>query len=203
MEDFNNPESIVEIDTDKPIWDRFFTVAPLVLVGTTEPDGRSDFAPKHMAMPMGWNNMFGFVCTPKHATYRNADRSGYFTVSFPRPSQVVLSSLASSPRCDDNTKAVLQAFPTLPAKKIPGEYVANSYLYLGCSLDRIVDGFGDNSLMVGIVEEAFVARKSLRISESDDLEMIANEPLLAFLAYGYYTEIEKAKAFPLPEGFSR
>ena len=44
---------LVEIDTSQPIWDRFFTVAPLVLIGTIEPDGSLDLAPKHMAMPMG------------------------------------------------------------------------------------------------------------------------------------------------------
>jgi flavin reductase (DIM6/NTAB) family NADH-FMN oxidoreductase RutF len=45
---------LIEIDTSTPIWDRFFTVAPLVLVGTTDSDGALDLAPKHMVTPMGW-----------------------------------------------------------------------------------------------------------------------------------------------------
>ena len=49
---------LVEIDTAQPIWDRFFMVAPLVLIGTTEPDGSLDLAPKHMVTPMGWQNYF-------------------------------------------------------------------------------------------------------------------------------------------------
>ena len=57
----------VPIPVDKPIWSRFFTVAPLVLVGTREGDGH-DLAPKHMAMPLGWDNYFCFVCSPDHAT---------------------------------------------------------------------------------------------------------------------------------------
>src|SRR5690606_34430059 len=46
----------VELDVRVPVWDRFFTVAPLVLVGTREPDGRFDLAPKHMVLPLGWQN---------------------------------------------------------------------------------------------------------------------------------------------------
>ena len=40
------------IAVDQPIWERFYTVAPLVLVGTLEPDGSHDLAPKHMAMQL-------------------------------------------------------------------------------------------------------------------------------------------------------
>ena len=46
-------QRLVELDMNLPIWDRFFWVAPLVLVGTMESDGSYDLAPKHMAMPMG------------------------------------------------------------------------------------------------------------------------------------------------------
>jgi flavin reductase (DIM6/NTAB) family NADH-FMN oxidoreductase RutF len=90
--------SIVELDTRSPIWSRFFTVAPLIVVGTLEADGAVDFAPKHMAMPLGWQNYFCFVCSPGHATQRNAQARGQFTVSFPRPDQFVQSSLLASGR---------------------------------------------------------------------------------------------------------
>ena len=32
-----------------------------------------------MAMPMSWKNHFGFVCTPRHNTYQNIQRSGQFS----------------------------------------------------------------------------------------------------------------------------
>ena len=51
-------DNIVEIGTKKPIWDRFFTVAPLVLIGTTDEDGALDLAPKRMVTPMGWQKYF-------------------------------------------------------------------------------------------------------------------------------------------------
>ena len=55
---------LVDIDTSEPVWERFFTVAPLVLIGTVGEDGVFDIAPKHMVTPMGWQNYFGFVCKP-------------------------------------------------------------------------------------------------------------------------------------------
>ena len=82
----------VELDVRLPLWGRFFTVAPLVLVGTCEADGSFDLAPKHMVLPLGWQNYIGFVCTPRHATYFNAWRERAFTVSYPRPDQLVETS---------------------------------------------------------------------------------------------------------------
>ena len=89
--------TLVKLDVGSPIWDRFFTVAPLVVIGTREPDGSDDLAPKHMVTALGWDNRFGFVCTESHATYKNIQREREFTVSFPNPDQVLLASLAAAP----------------------------------------------------------------------------------------------------------
>ena len=75
------PEHVRSLPLDEPVWERFFTVFPLVLVGTREEDGGHDLAPKHLAMPLSWGNWFGFVCTPRHRTYENAVRMGAFTFS--------------------------------------------------------------------------------------------------------------------------
>ena len=69
---------LVTLDTSEPIWEQFFMVMPLVLAGTREMDGSYDLAPKHMVMPMSWNNYVGFVCTPRHGTYQNVERDGVF-----------------------------------------------------------------------------------------------------------------------------
>jgi len=61
---------LVSLDPDQPVWERFFSVSPLIVVGTRDEDGSYDLAPKHMATPLGWDNYFGFVCTPRHHTYR-------------------------------------------------------------------------------------------------------------------------------------
>ena len=60
-------ERIRTLEVDFPIWDRFFTVAPLVLVRTKEAEDY-DLAPKHMVTPLGWENDFAFVCTARHRT---------------------------------------------------------------------------------------------------------------------------------------
>ena len=118
MSESKSERQIVELETDEPVWDRCFTVAPLVLIGTRDEDGSLDLAPKHMAFPMGWKNYFGFVCSPRHQTCVNIERTGEFTVSYTKPSQVLYASLAASPRCEDGPKTVLQSFPTFPARKI-------------------------------------------------------------------------------------
>ena len=113
-----NRQSKVPLPLSAPIWDAFFTVAPLVLVGTREEDGSHDLAPKHMAMPLGWQNHFGFVCHPSHATQRNAERTGAFTVSFPRPASVVQIALAAEGRqCGE--KPSLDAIPRRLGRRRP------------------------------------------------------------------------------------
>ena len=54
---------LIPLPVDRPIWDRVFCVAPLVIVGSKEPHGGYDLAPKHMAMPLGLGNYFCFVCS--------------------------------------------------------------------------------------------------------------------------------------------
>jgi hypothetical protein len=88
--------SHIPLSVERPIWDRLFLVAPLVVVGSKEPDGSYDLAPKHMAFPLGWNNYYGFVCSPRHATYRNVRREGRSRSVFP-PADVVTGSLTASP----------------------------------------------------------------------------------------------------------
>ena len=38
----------VALSTEAPIWNRFFGVAPLVVIGTRDADGHFNLAPKHM-----------------------------------------------------------------------------------------------------------------------------------------------------------
>ncbi len=61
-----------------------------------------------MVSPMGWQNYFGFVCTPRHGTYQNIKRDGVFAVTYPKPGQWLETSLTASPRCEDDSKPQLQ-----------------------------------------------------------------------------------------------
>jgi flavin reductase (DIM6/NTAB) family NADH-FMN oxidoreductase RutF len=197
------PANVVVLDSDQPIWDRFFTVFPLVVVGSKEPDGTYNLAPKHMAMPLGWDNYYGFVCSPRHATYHNIRRHPEFTVSYPRPSQVVGSSLAAAPRCEDQSKPSLAVLPTFPARQVDGVFLRDAYLFLECQLHDIIDGFGPNSLITGKVVAAAVREEALRGEDLDDNDQIYHFPLLAYLNPGRIAEIRQSTAFPFPAGFAR
>ena len=194
---------IVELDASKPIWDRCFMVAPLVLVGTRDEDGSLDLAPKHMAFPMGWQNYFGFVCSPRHHTHSNIERTGEFTVSYTKPSQVLYASLAASPRHAGGAKTVLLGFPTFPAKKIDGEFIEDAYLFLECKLHKTIDGFGDNCLITGEVVAAYAHPDYIRSSELDDQELIHAAPLMAYLPPGRFATIKRSNAFPFPAHMKR
>lgn len=193
---------LVTLDTRYPIWEHFYTVAPLVVIGTKEGE-EYNLAPKHLAMPLGHTNYFGFICTPAHSTWQNILVEKTFTVSFPNPDQVTLASLAASPRCDDPqiSKPIVTALPTFKAPHVDALFLRHSYLYLECAVDRIVEGFDGFGLIVGKITGAYVAPESLRVSDSDDDAMIRNAPLLAYLAYGRFAEVKETFSFPMPKGF--
>lgn len=198
------PEHLVSLPLDEPVWDRFFSVFPLVLVGTREEGGGYDLAPKHLAMPLSWGHWFGFVCTPRHRTYQNAVRTGAFTVSYPRPEQVVATSLAASPRCgEDPDKPGLVALPVFPAQVVDGVLVRGCHLYLECRLDRTLDDLDENSLLVGRVVGVHVHAKALRAADQEDNELVHADPLLAYLYPARFTVIDRSQGFPLPAGFRR
>jgi len=203
MNDSPMPGNVVPLDTTVPVWDQFFTVAPLVLIGTRDPDGSLDLAPKHMVTPMGWQNYFGFVCTPRHATCSNIERTGVFTVTYPRPSQVLYASLAASPRDDHGDKAILDYFRTFPAAEVDGEFIKDGYLFFECRHFRTIDGFGENCLITGEIVAAYGDDYFLRHPEGDDQETIHHKPLFAYLAPGRFAEIDRSNAFPFPESMKK
>ncbi|HSR51212.1 MAG TPA: flavin reductase [Acidobacteriota bacterium] len=193
----------IPLDVSQSIWERVFTVAPLVLVGTREEDGSFNLAPKHMAFPLGWGNHFGFVCTPRHSTYQNIRREQAFTVSFPRPSQILLTSLAAGPRESDCAKPSLKALPMVQAREVEGVLVEDATLCLECRLEQIIDGFGDNSIIAGRILAASAREDALRRAGEDDGQLIFDMSLLAYLHPGRFAVIEHSHAFPFPEDFQR
>ena len=198
------PEHVRSLPLDEPVWERFFTVFPLVLVGTREEDGGHDLAPKHLAMPLSWGNWFGFVCTPRHRTYQNAVRTGAFTVSYPRPEQVVVTSLAAAPRCgEQQDKPALLALPVFPAQVVDGVLVAGCHLYLECWLDRTVDDLDGNSLLIGRIAAVHVHDRAVRGDDREDNELVHDNPLFAYLYPGRFAVVDHSQGFPMPAGFKR
>ncbi|MGD8340137.1 MAG: flavin reductase [Gammaproteobacteria bacterium] len=198
-----NAPRLVELESNERIWDRFFSVYPLVVIGTLDEDGTYDLAPKHLAMPLSWGSDFGFVCTPRHRTYQNIRRTGEFCVTYARPSQIVLASLAASPRCDDDSKPIVNALPTVPSERVAGAFLEDGYACLDCRCRKIYDDFGENSLIAGEVLAARVAEDALKHADKDDQDLIAGAPLLAYLYPGRFAEISSSNRLPFPSGFKR
>lgn len=198
------PDTWVSLDTSQPIWQRFFMVFPLAVVGTREEDGY-DLAPKHMLTPMGFDNYFGFVCSPTHGTYQNIEKYGEFTVSFPLPDQTLMTSLSANPRTEGISKSdqIIDLLPTCMASEVDGLFLEQSYLMLECRHFKTIDGFGRNSLITGTILRAFVHPAYLRVSEGDDQHLLHENPLLAYVAEGRFARVADTYQFPFPKGFKR
>jgi flavin reductase (DIM6/NTAB) family NADH-FMN oxidoreductase RutF len=193
----------VDLSLDGPLWERVFTVAPLVLVGTREPDGSYDLAPKHLALPLGWRNRFGFVCTPRHATYSNARRERVFTVSFPHHLQVVQAGLAAERREADGSKPSLAALPTFPARAVDGVLVHGCYLFLECEVERVLDGLDDAAFVIGTIVAAAAREDALRGPDRDDAELLRRVSPVVYLSPGRFAATRESYSFPFPASFRR
>jgi len=196
-------ENTVNIPLEESVFKKTFAAYSVVLVGTREPDGSLDLAPKHMVTPLGWDNYFGFVCTEEHNTFQNVERTGEFTVSYPRPDQIVSVSLSAEPRGAEDEKPDLDQLDTIDASTIDGEFIRNAYIYLECSLETISQKFGDNQFIAGEILAQHVHEDVLRSSERDANELINENPILSYLHPGRYAEITDTHAFPFPKDFHR
>jgi flavin reductase (DIM6/NTAB) family NADH-FMN oxidoreductase RutF len=156
-----------------------------------------------MAMPLGWGNFFCFACTPRHATYANARWARVFTVSFPAAEQLLEITMAAAPREPDGAKPALAALPTRPATSVDGVLVDDARAWLECEVERIVDGFGDNSLIVGRVVAAAVDERAVRDPDVDDADLLHAAPALAYLSPGRFASVSESHALPFPADFRR
>ena len=194
-------QHFIPLDLNQPIWDHFFTVAPLVVIGSREFDGTYDLAPKHRAMPLSDQNYFGFICTPRHRTYHNIQREQTFTVNYLHPHQILAASLSASPRNSQHQKLALQALPTMAATVVDGPLLSEALLCLECKLFKIIDGFGDNSLIAGTIVAAHIDEAALRHSDEDDQDILLRSPLLSYISPGRYATIDRSNSFPFHVGF--
>jgi|AntRauTorcE11897_2_1112592.scaffolds.fasta_scaffold00774_2 flavin reductase (DIM6/NTAB) family NADH-FMN oxidoreductase RutF len=192
--------------TDAPdIWSRCFMVHSLVIIGSREANSAYNLAPKHMAMPLGFGNYFGFMGTPRKKTYENVKREKAFTVSYPQPHQLVLSSLSASRREKDDTKPIIEKIPTVDARRIDGKFLKDSYFQLECELSQTVGKFGEWELVVGEIVAAYVHKNAHRdeAKDKEDSKLIENHPLLAYLHPDRFSIVKESHNFPLPKDFKR
>ncbi|MFH5883297.1 flavin reductase family protein [Halalkalibaculum sp. DA3122] len=198
----NNDQSTVSLDLET-LWDHVFTVHPLVIIGSMDDEETPNFAPKHMAFPVGWDRYFGFVCTPAHSTYQNIRNFDEFTVTYPKPDQVIFTSLTATRRREDDTKPELETIPRFAASTVAPFFLKEGYFYLECRLHNIIDGFGENSLILGEVVKAHADENYIRKNARDDNELIYNHPLMAYLNPGRFAVVNESQAFPFPKKFRK
>lgn len=193
----------INIELNNSLWERFYLPFPLVIIGSKEGD-HFDLAPKHMSIPLSWENHYGFVCTPRHSTYQNIKKHGVFTVSYPIPDQLTLTSLTASPRTeDDRDKAILKQIDTVPAIIIDGVFLKDSFLMLECELYKIYDDFGVNSLITGKIVNARIHEDYMRESDKDEQMQLFKHPILTYLHPGRFSIIRDTAVFPLPKDFKK
>lgn len=193
----------INIELNSAFWDRFFLPFPLVVIGSKEGE-HYDFAPKHMAIPLSWEDHYGFVCTPQHSTYHNIIKHGFFTVSYPKANQLTIASLTASPRTkDDLDKDILKQIETVSSEKIEGFFLKDSFLMLECKLFKIYDDFGNNSLITGRIINARADENYIRSEDIDEQMQIFNNPILSYLHPGRYTQIKETAHFPFPKNFKK
>ena len=192
---------LIPIEVDDQLWERVFVPSPLVLIGTQEENGSHDFAPKHRVIQLPRH--FGFVCRPTHATWQNVLREEAFTVSWPGPNQIVMTSAAASPRCEDGEKKPMRALPTIEAESVKGFLLKGSRFYLECKLDRVVDDLGDDGVLIGRIVAARAERGALRNPDVPDDRLVHDHPLLVYLHPRQFALIEHSSGFPYPKGFHR
>lgn len=200
-----NTYKMIDITDGHGLWNRFFTVHSLVIIGSKEEDGSYNMAPKHLAMPLGFGPYFGFMGTERKKTYHNVQREKTFTVSYPKPDQVIISSLMASRREEDDSKPIIDKVPTIDAKKVEGKFLKDAYLQLECRLSQTIGQFDEWEMMVGDVVAAYVHKDALRTEgdDTDDANLIRNAPLLGYLHPDRFSVIEESNAFPLPKDFKR
>lgn len=201
--DLADASDLIELPADQPVFETVYTAAPLVIIGTRERDGSDDLAPKHMAIPLGWSDYFGFVCTPEHRTSTNAQRTGEFTVSYPRPDDILDASLAASPRDESGAKPSLVGVDTIEASAVDAPAIKRAYAILECELVEVIDGFGKHELLAGKIVGKHVDSNAYR---SDDIEaetLFRRAPVLAYFYPDRYASVNESHAFPFPAGFQR
>lgn len=197
--------NMIEIDLDQDVWNHCYTVHSLIVIGSKEESGAYNFAPKHMAMPLGFSNQFGFMGTPRKSTYRNVQREKEFTVSYPKPSQLVISSLTSTRREEDDSKPILDKIPTVASKVVDGKFIKDSYFHLECKLTECLGKFGEWEVVVGEIVAARIQKEAARKRGNgmDESELIYDFPLLAYLHPDRFSIIKESHAFPYPKEFKR
>ena len=103
---------------------------PLVLIGTSDRMGKLILRPSIWLHPWAGDNYFGFVCTPSIQLIKISGTKRCLPSTYVRPTQLLLSSLAASPRCEeDPDKSILSMFQTVPASNVDALFLQTDMFF--------------------------------------------------------------------------
>lgn len=181
---------------------RYFTVKPLILVTTLGPHGLPNVAPKTQSMDVGRREQhFAFVCVPHHHTYQNIKMNLEFVVNYPGPELIKEVSAASqlAENIDEITLAGLTSIPSLAVKP---PRIKECSMHLECRLVEIKD-LDDSSIIVGkIVARSADKEVSFeRGKAKENVKLLSEHPLLAYVYPDHYTKISVAEEFIFPKNY--
>jgi flavin reductase (DIM6/NTAB) family NADH-FMN oxidoreductase RutF len=191
--------------TEKIVLDshgRYFTVKPLILVTTLGPKGLPNVAPKTQNMDVGRHEQyFAFVCTPEHHTYQNVKMNREFVVNYPGPELIDRVSAAAQP-AEDVDEIALAGLTSFPSIVVKPPRIKECYLHLECKVVEIKD-LEDASIILGkIVARSADKEASFERGKSkENIRLLSNRPLLAYVYPDHYTKISVANNFIFPKSY--
>ncbi len=176
---------------------RFFRPANLVLVTTLSPNGVVNVAPKTQAMPIGRKGYWAFACCARHHTYQNIEHQGEFVINFPGPGlieRVAQTARDVPPGTDEIKEAGLTA---MEARRVKVPVVAECGVNVECRRHQVIDGYGDESLIVGEV----VAVTIDEVLVDAGVETLHTFPLLVYVYPDHYAVVDRVERFRFPEDY--
>jgi len=176
---------------------QFFRSANLVLVTTLASSGVPNVAPKTQVMPVGRKGYWAFACCDRHHTYQNVIQQGEFVINFPGPELIEQVSQAARefpPGTDEISEAGLTA---MGSQEVRVPSIAECRVHLECKRYQVIDGYGEESLIVGEVVAVTVDEELVDAGA----ELLEEYPLLVYVYPGHYTGIEHVKRFRFPRNY--
>jgi len=183
-----------ELDLNRFVGRNFFWPEGIVLVTTLSPDGMPNVAPKTQAAPVGRRNFWSFACTPSHHTHKYIEAGGEFVINIPGPELIKNISLAARRFALDEDEIRGSELTAMPSREVSPPSIAECRVHLECRLHRIVEGLGEDSLIIGRVVAA--SADSDIIDPSPD--SLQRHPLLVYVYPDHWTMVKEAERFRFP-----
>jgi len=181
---------------------RYFTVKPIILVTTLGPNGVPNVAPKTQCMDVGRREeYFAFVCTPQHHTYQNVKANREFVVNYPGP-ELIQKVSATSQFAENVDEIALAGLTSIPSFVVKPPRIKECKVHLECKLVEIKDLDVASIILGKIVARSATHEVSFRREKANEnINLLSNHPLLAYVYPDHYTTIRVATKFVFPKNY--